>query len=88
MKKEKVERDLQIWFKYITDRYRGLEIKFGWSQSRGIFLVSFLTTNLDSLFYTKFSVEALNFADQMNEVYGKDAPLFTDNEELFSVPEM
>lgn len=33
----------------------------------------------------EFNREAMQFADEMNAIYGNEAPLFTDEEALFKI---
>jgi hypothetical protein len=82
MNKEIIEKKLHAWFSQMTEKYVWLRIKFEFNEVRGVFMVSF------SPIYQieqsdEFNLDAMNFADEMNDEYGNEAPLFTDEEALF-----
>ncbi|MDO5525244.1 MAG: hypothetical protein Q4F85_04090 [Prevotella sp.] len=84
MNKESIEKQLRTWFSQITKKYTWLTIKFEFNESRGVFMVSFSPLNQIEL-SDEFNLDAMQFADDMNARYGNEAPLFTDDESLFSL---
>lgn len=84
MNKELIEKDLRTWFDTMIKKYQWLNIKFEWSQDRGVFLVSFSPVEKIEL-SDEFNEDAMKFADELNFRYGNDAPLFTDEEALFQL---
>lgn len=79
-----MEQELRLWFTQMLDKYAWLQIKFEYNKTRGCFMVSFSPESVISQ-DEKFCAEALAFEDKMNEMYGDDAPLFCDDEELFKL---
>lgn len=84
MNKELIEKDLRTWFDTMVKKYQWLNIKFEWSQDRGVFLVSFSPVEKIEL-SDEFNEDAMRFADELNAKYGNDAPLFTDEDTLFQL---
>lgn len=84
MIKDNIEKQLRSWFSQMTKKYTWLRIKFEFNQNRGVFMVSFSPKNHieDS---DEFNIDAMQFADKMNVIYGNEAPLFTDEESLFAL---
>ena len=82
MIKDNIEKQLRSWFSQMTKKYTWLRIKFEFNENRGVFMVSFSPKNHieDS---DEFNIDAMQFADKMNVIYGNEAPLFTDEESLF-----
>jgi hypothetical protein len=82
MNKEIIEKKLHTWFSQMTEKYVWLRIKFEFNEVRGVFMVSF-----SPIYQIKqsdeFNLDAMNFANEMNDEYGNEAPLFTDEEALF-----
>ncbi len=83
MKAETIKNSLSLWSKRITSEFIGLKIRFEYSESRGVFLVSLYTDDVDDM--ERLSIDVMSFEDEMADLYGYDAPLFCDNEELFSL---
>lgn len=81
MKTEEIRNKLMSWSRQITSAYLGLQVRFEYSESRGVFLVSLYTDEIDDM--ERFSIDVMSFEDEMEDMYGYDAPLFCDNEELF-----
>lgn len=84
MNKENIEKQLRAWASRMTKKYTWLFIKFEFCESRGVFMVSFSPLNQIEL-SDEFNLDAMQFADEMNAIYGNEAPLFTDEESLFSL---
>lgn len=84
MNKESIEKQLRAWFSQMTKKYTWLIIKFEFNEGRGVFMVSFSPLNKIEL-SDDFNRDAMQFADKMNADYGDEAPLFTDEESLFSL---
>lgn len=82
--KENIEKQLRTWFAQMTKKYSWLRIKFEFNENRGVFMVSFSPVSQIEL-SNDFNMDAMKFADEMNEQYGNDAPLFTDEESLFKL---
>ncbi|WP_290090948.1 hypothetical protein [uncultured Duncaniella sp.] len=83
MRIDEIKSRLYKWSKMITTAYLGLKVRFEYSMSRGVFLVSLYTDDVDDM--ERFSADVMAFEDEMEALYGYDAPLFCDNEELFSL---
>ena len=86
MNKNNIEQILRVWFVQMTERYPWLSIKFEYSDRKGAYLVSFSPIDKIEL-DDDFNIEAMRFSDEMNALYGDDAPLFTDEEKLFQLSE-
>ncbi len=84
MNKESIEKQLRAWFSQMTKKYTWLIIKFEFNEGRGVFMVSFSPLNNIEL-SDDFNRDAMQFADELNITYGDEAPLFTDEESLFSL---
>lgn len=81
MRAEEIKNKLSVWCKRITSEYTGLKIRFEYSESRRVFLVSLYPDEVADI--DRLSVDVMSFEDEMADLYGYDAPLFCDNEELF-----
>ena len=84
MNKENIEKYLRTWFSLMTRKYSWLRIKFEFSEIEGVYMVSFSPVN-QIVLSDEFNNDAMLFADEMNNRYGIEAPLFTDEEELFKL---
>ena len=82
--KRDIENELRAWFKEMIRKYKWLIVKFEWSRDRSVYLVSFSPEDQIAA-SESFNRDALAFADNMNDRYGDDAPLFTDEESLFQL---
>lgn len=80
----KIEKELRDWFNYLVSRYRWLIIKFEYSETRSVFLVSFSPTDKINE-CEPFIKESAEFEDLMNARYGNSSPLFCDDEKYFSL---
>lgn len=84
MKDNELETKLRGWFKEMVNRYKWLNIKFEYSETRGVYLVSYSPVEKieesDS-----FIKESMDFEDEMNLQYGDKSPLFCDEEKYFKV---
>lgn len=81
-----MELTIQNWAKKMVSIYTWLTIKFEYSNKYKTFLVDFIYPAQygdDENFHR----EAMAFNDKMCDTYGDDAPLFTNNEKLFSLSE-
>lgn len=84
MMKEDIEKRLRTWFSLMLEKYAWLRIKFEFNESRGVYMVSFSPLNhIESS--DEFNIDVMTFADDMNALYGNEAPLFTDEESLFAL---
>ncbi len=79
-----MELTIQNWAKEMVDIYNWLTIKYEYSKRYRTFLIDFVYPsqygNNES-----FHRAALAFNEKMCETYGDDAPLFTNNEKLFTL---
>lgn len=81
-----MELTIQNWAKEMVSIYTWLTIKFEFSNRYKTFLVDFIYPSQygdDESFHRA----AMAFNDKMCDTYGDDAPLFTNNEKLFSLSE-
>lgn len=77
-----MKQQIKQWAEEMVSRFCWLTIKYEFSKKLGTYLISFSPSNkIDEC--DEFNVEALRFADKMNDEFGDDAPLFTDEENLF-----
>lgn len=83
MKIEEIKDKLISWSRRITSEYSGLQVRYEYNESRGVYLVSLATDEVDDM--ERLSVDVMAFEDEMEDAYGYDAPLFCDNEELFKL---
>ena len=81
-----MELTIQNWAKEMVAIYTWLTIKFEYSNRYKTFLVDFIypSQNGDD---ESFHRAAMEFNDKMCDTYGDDAPLFTNNDKLFSLSE-
>lgn len=81
---ELVKKEIIEWSKEMLTKYEWLRVKFEFNAKRGVYLVSF-SPKSQILLSDEFNLEAMRFEDELNDRYGDDAPLFTDEEELFEL---
>lgn len=86
MKKENIEKKLRSWLSEMTKKYCWLRIKFEFSEVEGVYMVSFSPAS-EIERSDDFNKDAMQFADDMDNEFGPDAPLFTEEEELFKLSE-
>ena len=84
MKKEIIKEQLNTWFGQMLQKYTWLSIKFEYNDLEKCFMVSFSPKFIISQ-DKGFCKEALTFENEMNEAYGDYAPLFCDDEDLFTL---
>lgn len=84
MDRESVKSKLYAWLFSMTIKYSWLRVKLEYKEDRGVFLVLFSPVSQIEL-SEEFNREAMQFADEMNAIYGNEAPLFTDEEALFKL---
>lgn len=86
MKQKEIEQKLRNWFKEMLAKYDWLSFKFEFDTKRQVYLVSFYPqSEIDE--NEEFCRDAMAFEDKVNYLYGQDAPLFCDEETLFSLSE-
>lgn len=83
MNKE-IEYILVRWCKEMVNKYNWLTIKYEFSSSYGVYLVSFSPIS-EITESEEFNVEVMRFEDEMNSQYGNNAPLFCDEERNFKL---
>lgn len=76
-----IKSELYAWLSSMTMKYNWLQVKLEYKEDRG---VSFSPVSQIEL-SEEFNREAMQFADEMNAIYGNEAPLFTDEEALFKI---
>lgn len=84
MKKEIIKEQLNTWFGQMLQKYTWLSIKFEYNDLEECFMVSFSPKFIISQ-DEGFCKEALTFENEMNKAYGDYAPLFCDEEDLFTL---
>lgn len=84
MNKAIIEKELRTWFQLMTKIYGWLRIKFEFNEGRRVFMVSFSPISQIEL-SDAFNLEVMRFEDKLNDTYGDEAPLFTDEETLFQL---
>nr|DAQ91886.1 MAG TPA: hypothetical protein [Caudoviricetes sp.] len=84
MNRDNIKNKLHTWLSGMTMKYNWLQVKLEYKEDRGVFLVSFSPVSQIEL-SEEFNREAMQFADEMNAIYGNEAPLFTDEEALFKL---
>lgn len=82
--KANIDGELNTWMHRMVEKYHWLSISYEFSDKDNCFLVSY---GGDKLYDETFSKDALDFEKSMDAEYEDDAPLFTDNEELFELTE-
>lgn len=70
--------------KQLIRKYDWLEVRYEYSEERGVFLVSYGPKSETSC-SEDFASDAIAFEDQVNDLFGDDAPLFCNGEELFEL---
>ena len=75
---------IKDWAEGMVQRYNWLVVKYEYSNKFGTFLVSFSPIEKIDI-DEDFNKDALEFNDKMVALYGDSAPLFTDEERLFSL---
>lgn len=86
MKQEEIKKKLVAWFDKMMAKYEWLSIKFEYSYKFRSYLVSFSPSSKINE-CDNFCIEAMSFEDEMNKLYGDDAPLFCDDEKYFKLSE-
>ena len=74
MDRESVKSKLYAWLSSMTMKYNWLQVKLEYKEDHGVFLVSFSPVSQIEL-SEEFNREAMRFADEMNAIYGNEAPL-------------
>ncbi len=79
-----MEQLIKDWARQMVERFNWLEVKYEYSEKYRTYLVSFSPSSMIED-CDEFNLEAIAFNDKMVQVYGDDAPLFTDEEKLFKL---
>ena len=69
----------------MVSKYPWLRIRFEYSDKYSSYIVSFSPSEIISS-TDDFNWEAMDFEDNLNDLYGEQAPLFCDDESLFKLP--
>lgn len=80
---ENIKQSLTSWCKAITSKFFCLKVRFEFNDDMKVYLVSLNTNQVENL--EELSREVLSFEGELVQLYGDDAPLFCDNEELFQL---
>ena len=83
-KKRVMEKTIKEWAINMVRTYTWLTIKFEYSNKFGVILIDFVYPQQYGN-DENFNRDALAFNDRMYEIYGDNAPLFTNNEKLFKL---
>ena len=83
-KKQVMEETIKEWAINMVRTYTWLTIKFEYSKKFGVILIDFVYPQQYGN-DENFNRDALAFNDRMCEIYGDNAPLFTNNEKLFKL---
>jgi len=86
-KKQRVRKRLQWWFTIMSNKYHDVTFKFEYCEKRGIYLVSYNPTLNSAREKSDFYTEVLNFEDSLDKEFKDYAPLFTENETVFTLSE-
>lgn len=79
-----MEQMIKDWATVMVNHFSWLTIKFEFSEKYRTFLVDFVySSEYDDC--DEFNVQAMSFNDKLIDLYHDDAPLFTDNGELFTL---
>ncbi len=82
MKDKELEDKLRSHFLEMVNRYRKLRVRFEYSESRGVYLVSYYSDeeyDMNDCFFD----DLMAFGDKMDYLYGDEAPLFCFEEKNF-----
>jgi hypothetical protein len=72
MNRGSIKSELYAWLSSMTMKYNWLQVKLEYKEDRGVFLVSFSPVSQIEL-SEEFNREAMQFADEMNAIYGNEA---------------
>lgn len=84
MTNNRVEETLVEGLKQLIKKYDWLEVRYEYSEERGVFLVSYGPKS-ETSGSEDFASDAIAFEDRVNDSFGDDAPLFCNGEELFEL---
>lgn len=84
MTNNRVEEILVEGLKQLIKKYDWLEVRYEYSEERGVFLVSYGPKS-ETSGSEDFASDAIAFEDRVNDLFGDDAPLFCNGEELFEL---
>ena len=84
MTNNRVEEILVEGLKQLIKKYDWLEVRYEYSEERGVFLVSYGPKS-ETSGSEDFALDAIAFEDRVNDLFGDDAPLFCNGEELFEL---
>jgi len=83
MRQDEIKCKLRKWAECVTSEYEGLCVRFEFCAKRGVFIVSYDYDRMENM--EDFFLDSMDFEEKMDREYGDGAPLFCDNEELFSL---
>ncbi len=84
MTNNRVEEILVEGLKQLIKKFDWLEVRYEYSEERGVFLVSYGPKS-ETSGSEDFASDAIAFEDRVNDLFGDDAPLFCNGEELFEL---
>lgn len=79
-----MEQQIRDWAYQMIKSFSWLVVKYEYSKKYRTYLVSFMPSSMIDE-SEEFNIEAMAFNDKMVQMYGDDAPLFTDEEKLFKL---
>lgn len=81
----KILTTLESGLQELANKYPWLSIKYEYSQTRGVYLVTYIfNEGADS---SDFVQDTMVFENEISLLFGTNAPLFCDNQELFNLSE-
>lgn len=84
MKNLEIENCLKEWCESMLAKFPTIAIFYEYSKKRNVYLVNTIV-NLCDTEYDDFCIQTMTFEDEMNHRFDIEAPLFTENSELFSL---
>lgn len=84
--KQEIEKRLQAWFGVMTGTYSWLKLKYEFCEALNVFLVGLYPVEIIEK-DDEFCLEVMKFADEMNRLFGDNAPLFGFEESCFKFSE-
>lgn len=84
MKNLEIENCLKEWCENMLAKFPTIALFYEYSEKRNVYLVNAMVNLCDAV-YDEFCIQTMAFEDEMNGRFNIEAPLFTENSELFSL---
>lgn len=84
MKNLEIENCLKEWCESMLAKFPTITLCYEYSEKRNVYLVNAMVNLCDAV-YDEFCIQTMIFEDEMNSRFDIEAPLFTENSELFSL---